>query len=98
MHTPGPWNIERPLLNDNIAITVDGIVTAECLAVVLTGTRELPEDTANAHLIAAAPELLEALEALLADQETMREPYRNEALCESARAAIAKARGAAEDA
>jgi len=42
-------------------------------------------------LLAAAPELLDALEELLTDIETLKPPFRNEAICERARAAIAKA-------
>lgn len=49
-----------------------------------------------AALIAAAPDLLAVLDEMLADAETMREPYRNEAICERARAAIAKAKGGAQ--
>jgi hypothetical protein len=44
----------------------------------------------------AAPDLLEALEEMLCDAETMNPPYRNEAICERARAAIAKAKGEAK--
>lgn len=47
----------------------------------------------EAHLVAAAPDLLVALEDMLADAELLNEPYRNEALCERTRAAIAKAKG-----
>lgn len=46
-----------------------------------------------ASLIAAAPDLLAALDELLADLDTLNEPYRNEAICERARAAITKAKG-----
>ena len=42
----------------------------------------------------AAPDLLAALEEMLGDVDTMNEPYRNEAICERARVAIAKAKGA----
>jgi hypothetical protein len=42
----------------------------------------------------AAPEIFDALAEMLADADTLREPYRNEAVCERARAAIAKATGA----
>lgn len=44
-------------------------------------------------LLAAAPELLSVLTEFLCDQETLNEPFRNEAICEKARAAIAKAKG-----
>ena len=49
---------------------------------------------ANAAYIVAAcnayPELVAALRETLTDQETMREPYRNEAICERARALLAR--------
>lgn len=44
----------------------------------------------NAVLIAAAPQLLAVLEEMLQDAETLKEPYRNEAICERARAVIAE--------
>ena len=46
---------------------------------------------ADAVLIAAAPQLLAVLQEMLQDAETMKEPYRNEAICERARAVIAEA-------
>jgi hypothetical protein len=51
------------------------------------------EAEANKNLLCSAPDLLEALEEMLCDAETMNPPYRNEAICERARAAIAKAKG-----
>lgn len=51
----------------------------------------LTYDPADAPLVAAAPAMLAALQEILADQETMCEPYRNEAICERIRAAIALA-------
>ena len=46
------------------------------------------------RLIAEAPAMLEALREFLCDQETMHEPYRNEAICERARAILARIDGA----
>lgn len=51
------------------------------------------EQKANADLIAAAPELLEALESLLAQVEQ----YGHKPECDTARAAIAKAKGETDD-
>ncbi len=49
---------------------------------------------ADAHLIAAAPDLLEALEELMADLEANHvNGYRTEERLNAARAAIAKAKG-----
>jgi hypothetical protein len=50
-------------------------------------------DAPRYGLTAAAPAMLAALQEILADQETMHEPYRNEAICERIRAAIAAATG-----
>ena len=64
-HTPGPWNIER----GNMTIIVDG--NRRSIAQPLWPMNQTPERfqgtyDANASLIAAAPDLLEALEDLLA--------------------------------
>lgn len=80
-HTPGPWKVFHA-----IAMEDDG--TPMLYAVVgATDTRTAVECEANERLIAAAPELLKALEHLLrctAIPDDWAEP---------ARAAIAKARG-----
>jgi hypothetical protein len=57
-----------------------------------TEKRTYGNGEANAHLIAAAPDLLEALEAalLLVDMSTS---YRREDIAQQSRAAIAKAKG-----
>lgn len=64
-HTPGPWNMHTDGCNQ--VWTTEGIV-----AIVRDGNDEGINDseqaTSNARLIAAAPELLEAL------QKLMREP------------------------
>ncbi len=65
-----------------------------------TIAQRIADDTAHAErmrLADAAPELLAALAEMLADADTMNEPYRNEAICERARAAIAKATGEHHD-
>lgn len=70
------------------------VATIDCKRYRETETKAMRPDAeclANARLIAAAPELLEALEALLADCLTLKPPFRNEALREQAQAAIAKA-------
>lgn len=52
--TPGGWTVERPLIG------TDGWTIADMLAV------NTPERAANARLIAAAPELLAAIERAIA--------------------------------
>lgn len=84
-HTPGPWDVEH----DTEIIAAEGQRIAEA------DTRSINfvngEATANAHLIAAAPDLLAALEAVQIDG-TVRCGCRG---CVLARAAIKKARGGA---
>lgn len=57
--TPGPWKAEMPLIQSQDGETVSVIKCREPIR----ERRELLE--ANAHLIAAAPELYEALNDLL---------------------------------
>lgn len=94
-HTPGPWK----------AFPSDPADGAECYyltAVELRGEiaciygPQRDEQEANARLIAAAPELLEALEGLLAHLGPDGYiPNAGGTATERARAAIAKATGAA---
>lgn len=89
-HTPGPWSC---YLNDEQGFDVyqdDGSGNGDGVPC-LPGD---PQSSANAHLIAAAPELLSALEGLLPEgwgDGTM--DHMPGVL--AARAAIAKARGEA---
>ena len=100
-HTPGPWS--APSAGIYAGPMVDGYATGPLIASV--GTREvlkqmrkfkrntLQEVDANARLIAAAPDLLAALEAVLPyaiDIFTIREGEIN--IYAQARAAIAKAK------
>ena len=105
-HTPGPW-VLKVRKHDNFTVAeieidaspyrgdvarlqscehIDGIATDELLA--------------NARLIAAAPKLLDALEAFEAEYDkvdlTKAEPPKLTAAVFAARAAIAKAKGVTE--
>ena len=93
--TPRPWRfdtIKRAVTmgstRDRMVRTVDGEIVAS-----LDG--DIATAQANAALIVRAVNshdaLRDALAEMLADAETMREPYRNEAICERARAALALA-------
>ena len=92
-HTPGPWAvaIDQPA-GDEPGPTFPAIVEAEHgwhiadLQVIDDHLGEAPRE-ANARLLAAAPELLEALESMIASAKNHRIP-----LTEKARAAIAKAK------
>lgn len=83
-HTPGPWHCEYG--------------TDEYYAVYSDGDCPLRNDTeANAHLIAAAPDLIQALEALnqfWIEEDVNPDDYpRYWPLLEAAREAINKAKG-----
>ena len=85
-HTPGPWEVKQfggPQISGPAGYAVRtmwGALHVDDLQ---------GQDAANARLIAAAPDLLEALEELIGDTEwgCYRATYLK------ARAAIAKARG-----
>ena len=87
-YTPGPWRIGTPPPNGEQTVgTLNGLMVA-----VATIGAEMEETKANARLIAAAPELLEALQSVLDNC------LDSEGLCAAhakARAAIAKATGGA---
>jgi hypothetical protein len=85
-HTPGPWKIGTPPPNGEQTI---GNSQGLMVAVATTGFN-VPT-LANARLIAAAPELLEALESMveMVEMNGFGKAY----AMDIARAAIAKARG-----
>ena len=83
-HTPGPWSIEA--VKDYMRPHDTGIDS------------EIPESIANAHLIAAAPEMLEALRAMVArapfiDQSVTEDGLANCDALVKARRAISHAEG-----
>ena len=94
MHTKGPWKIEPATsgyrapcdddANDVAIIAPDGL----SIGVLWDGVIGPLKDTqdANARLIAAAPDLLEALRDMVSDRDCL-----SEATIEFARKAIAKA-------
>ncbi len=96
-HTPGPWRTSGPSKvvsaisdgGDYAILDADGEIIAEAIRQV--GPSDFRPANANARLIAAAPDLLEALEAILAEDNPTLATM-NERL-EAGRAAIAKARG-----
>ena len=97
LHTPGSWTVDYT--DDNLRIYVGDLLIAE-----VNGSTEhikvrgLDEETtqANAWLIAAAPDLLAALERILARLEMLNlfiERGEDAKVVEQARAAIGKATG-----
>ena len=60
-HTSGPWNVGDDSPNDYEGPIIDTRDRAVAVITIDHETESTPEDRANARLIAAAPELLEAL-------------------------------------
>lgn len=91
-HTPGPWFASCNIVSGDFQQFRDGFR----VAVASKATGSEAEMTANANLIASAPELLAALRALLVVADHPNNPLATGA-CSSivadARAAIAKATG-----
>jgi hypothetical protein len=85
-HTPGPWTLHL----DSIPYVNCGEAGPAFGPVVMAGS--VDEMMANARLIAAAPDLLEACKAMMqwVEQRPQTHPYDG---WELARAAIAKAEG-----
>ncbi len=81
-HTPGPWTVSE----DNWSQTTGDTYS------ILEESYEASERKANARLIAAAPELLEALKGVLVRLEHSGS-WEGEDEKTAARAAIAKAEG-----
>jgi hypothetical protein len=88
-HTPGQWKRigETAIYGDD----------SQCIAVTESRTwiynRDIDTAAANARLIAAAPDLLAALEALTAWAQTVPTDLAEDRLQANARAAIARATG-----
>lgn len=88
-HTPGSWKLS----DDKLGVWGNGNIVASCDAIKLDTDSKL----ANAQLIAAAPELLEALQditrILEAFSYTTQLGNTQKLRLDKAKAAIAKARG-----
>jgi hypothetical protein len=96
-YTPGPWAIEKDskdIVKVRAYATVATCTTAGLWDSKRTQVISPEECMANARLIAAAPELLEALEfALAALEDVFGKNKVDVGAINTARAAIAKARG-----
>ena len=96
-HTPGPWkqHPDYPLIikEDNAPISDEGVTIANTTAHEGSGYFPNPsQGRANARLIAAAPELLEALQEIVAAADGAGWAQLDATLA-NARAAVAKATG-----
>lgn len=85
-HTPGPWAVDE--IRSVQAITWCGEV---CIADV-GGNADEEEQLANARLIAAAPDLLAACEAMIAAEKAC-DILAGDSAITAIRAAIARAKG-----
>jgi len=88
MHTEGPWKLVRHN-NHEAMISFACVLIGDDVVVI----GSMKQDERNARLIAAAPELLEALSSLLARAETELADAADVWEVQNARAAIAKATG-----
>ncbi len=108
-HTPGPWrtgvDVENCGGGMNVLAADDSLRVAHTARFVRGGEVLISEPVAkaNAHLIAAAPELLEALKACVSDHDQLaaQQVYPEEPMpcgckvCQQMKHAIAKAEGRA---
>lgn len=89
-HTPGPWRIVQDRVPASLEVYAGKTAIAECWR-----RADVETEIANARLIAAAPELLVALQLMVdrfIDTEGSYGVWENEAI-EAARATIEKATG-----
>jgi len=101
-HTPGPWNVEPFPNGSNMwSALIGSHARNQIAAVVMLPCKEpsdysaecaVIEESANARLIAAAPELLAALKEI-AELTSKRQLPLTVQINDAARAAIAKAEG-----
>ena len=104
-HTPGPWRTHPGSAVSSWNVRADDLTIAFCPTNTSWGdlTRRVdePHAKANARLIAAAPDLLDACEAIAAEASIAQSPEGDDILVieltrseiDMLRAAIAKARG-----
>jgi hypothetical protein len=95
-HTPGPW---KQAIGPKFGETdIMALHSVTAIATVYTGVNGT-DGNANARLIAAGPEMLEALKGLLANApppKRIKDDFSYILYLEAARTAIAKAEGRAE--
>lgn len=87
-HTPGPWRVIYFPSTDG----AERIMASANTEIVCGAFRGQPISVQNAYLIAAAPDLLEALEGLVRIASLHSDEYSFEPELSAANAAIAKAK------
>lgn len=98
-HTPGPWGFASDgSIRSNHTPTNNYQSEYICSLLHYRDDRQ-DEKVANGHVLVAAPDLLAALEEMLAEYEGYSDGWEDDsaahAICASAKAAIAKAKGEA---
>lgn len=101
-HTPGPWSYREPDLGRFIVTTKTGKASSDVAALVtdtkiniMSQGRTRAEREANARLIAAAPELLDALKWVFGELEASQHSLTVKDQYARGRAAIARIEGKA---
>jgi len=94
-HTPGPWHVTQgPGDNEwKLETTWHGGTAGIYLGRFTASTKTPNDGVADARLIAAAPDLYEALKAMFDRWEPDPEPYADRRMWEAARDALNKAEG-----
>ena len=100
-HTPGPWSVEDPMGPEILSVIANGdqpVYEWRHIAQLSMEPEDksdpsIVEQRANARLIAAAPDLYEALKAMFDRWEPDPEPYADRRMWEAARDALNKAEG-----
>ena len=87
-HTPAPWRVDRGSMLNHV-----NVITPHHEWICYLGSVSRPDVVADANLIAAAPELLEALEDFISSARTLCLDHSLGKEMQNARAAIAKAKG-----
>ncbi len=91
-HTPGPWSLTRTPKGHRMRVSGFGWGHFAKVVVRMDGEDEdQSEGIANANLIAAAPDLLEALNELVVARNSGKQP--SVRMWDKAKTAIAKATG-----
>lgn len=94
-HTSGPWVIRTAATYRSQIEAINGKGRADIVARITTPKGGAEASDANANLIAAAPDMLSALEAVEAwwNAHGINGDHRTDAFCDLARNALKKARG-----
>jgi hypothetical protein len=97
-HTPGPWTVSPAGTTHSARVCAEygphgDICTLSEQDTQCDGGRDIGVELANARLIAAAPELLDALESITDQLDRVGDHRKDRPFIDAARAAIAKAKG-----